>query len=341
MMSSVEQTDKKIRLVQQTMQDTLQEVVGEVSPHCPSLEGAVLFAQDTFHEDEAGAVAIANVPSIDQERITFQRDNILGRRVDLSASALGYTFESGSYKLEQSKMNPENHLVAGLLLPAQLGSRANAVVQFAFTKESGYPAGVQLEVLRDYWSGVKDAFTYRLHELHTYSENFPNGSMTDALDLDVPTVPNAFAISWDTTNSRETADNDYPKLRRALALRGRQFLDIIERGGGRLLQGTGDGQSFALDLPVGLIRLSREEIAVFASDKLAPLLDELAHAARQEDLIPDIRFAVDLGRIEETTLGPNGPVLFSNANVSQEKETLIAFGKNMRGILSNPSPDIS
>lgn len=332
MTSSFERTYQEMLLVQQTMQDTLQGVVSEVSPYCPSLEGAVLFAQDTFHEDDAGAIAIANRPGISGEDVDFQRKNILGRRVDLSASTLGSTFETGLYKIDQSMMNPEQQLVAGLLLPSQIGARANAVVQFAFTKESDSPAGIQLEVLREYWSRVEDAFTQRLHGLAIDSMDFPNGSMTDALNLDLPTVPNAFALSWDTTKSRQVAQENYPTLRRELALRGRRFLDIVEHCGGRLLQSTGDGQSFALDLPSGPTRLSRKDIGAFAANRLAPLLGELSIAAQEEGTIP-VRFTVGLGRIEDTTLGPNGPILFSNATVSKEQESLIAFGENMHGIL--------
>lgn len=308
-----------MRAARQSIQDSLQPVANTLEQFMPSFEGFVLFQQDTYHPDSAAAVAQINARSVTPDRLAFQQAHVTNRRVDLAVSALGTTFTSGKYQLEESRMNPEQHLVAGLHVPEVIGRRAACVFQVAFSRQLGSPSAGDLAMIRSYWETIMPECTVALDVLYTQSHAFPTQSVADALQLDVPTTPNAFVISWDTSHSRRQAVDNYGKLRYDLTLRGQAFQDIVEQYGGSLMRPTGDGQSFALPLaPEHCDRLSDISIRSYASHTLMPLVKNLIHTARHDGK-PPVRFAIELGRIEPTTFDLSSPALFSNANVDERQ----------------------
>lgn len=309
---------------------TLAPVADAVAEDVPSFEGFVLFQQDSYHPDSAGAIAQINARGVSRGRLVFQDTHILNRRVDLSVSALGEMFEHGDYRLEESRMNPEHHLVAGIHIPEAVGKRAASVFQLAFTREIGEPTADELAAIAQYWQSVEPDVLPQLETLHHLAEIFPNHSVSDALALDMPTTPNAFVVGWDASGSRTQAREQYGELRSDLTVRGHMFQDIVEAYGGRLMRPTGDGQMFALEIPSPAYdRLSDASIRSFAAHALIPMVRALRVAADFDDL-PPIRITTDLGRIEHTTFDESSQSIFEMADVSDAQphdRTTVAFGR--------------
>ena len=300
-----------------------------IADSVPSFEGFVLFQQDSYHPDSAGAIAQFNATNVDSTRLAFQDAHVTNRRVDLDVSALGETFTTGRYELAESRMNPAEHLVAGIHIPELIGKRAASVFQLAFSRNVSEPSPDDLAAIYRCWQHLAPDCLEPLETLHEQAQLYPNHSVSDALELDVPTTPNAFLMGWDTSGSRRQAATNYGKLRSDLTLRGQRFIDIIERHGGTLMRPTGDGQMFALELPVDKVdRLSDTSIASFAATALTPLVRELLAASRDERHTP-LRWTVDLGRIEHTTFDMSSPTIFEDASVSDRQphdRTTVAFG---------------
>lgn len=324
---------QKMLEARQSIHDIILPIANTIESSIPSFDGFALFQQDYYHPDSAGAVVQVNATKTPPENLAFQRTHITNHRVDLNVSTLGNTFQDYKYKLAESRMNPEQHLVAGLYLPEEVGKRAAAVLQLAFTKQLGAPSADELQEIKNYWELVVDDVTPQLDSLHSHAQRFPNRSVADALQLDVPTTPNAFVINWDTSHSREQAVDNYGKLRYDLTRRGQAFLDIAERYSGTLMRPTGDGQSFALEIPADQYdRLSDDSIARFAAKSLLPLVRELAKEASSDGAAP-VRIAVDLGRIEHTTFDMSSPALFTLADVSDmQPHTRVSVGFGQRAI---------
>lgn len=312
-----------------SLHETLAPVANAIADAIPSFEGFVLFQQDSYHPDSAGAIAQVNARSVSRGRLAFQDTNIYNRRVDLSVSTLGEVFEHGQYWLEESHMNPEHHLVAGIHIPEAVGKRATSVFQLAFTREIGEPSEDELDAIADYWQRVEPNILPRLEQLHHLANVFPNQSVSDALALDMPTTPNAFIVGWDTSDSRRQAREHYGELRSDLTVRGQLFQDIVEDYGGRLMRPTGDGQVFALEIKEGYNRLSDVSIRAFAAHSLVPMVRTLRHAADFDDL-PPVRITADLGRVEHTTFDESSERIFAMADTSDAQprdRTTVAFGE--------------
>lgn len=293
------------------IRDTMKPVAADIAHGVPSFEGFVLFQQDVYHTDSAGALTQVNNPYIPAERLKFQQEHIANRRVDLQVSTLGQTFTNGAYRLEESAMNP-NHLVAGIHIPEQIGSRAASVFQLAFTKSLGSPAPDQLAAIEQYWRHIEPQILPYLTKLHHYASRYPNCSVSDALLLDTPTTPNAFVVAWDTSGSRQIAHTRYPQLRDHLTRSGAIYHQFVKDYGGRLLRPTGDGQAFAFEIPSPQYdRLSDASIAKFAYRTVVPAIKHILSATNSS---PAVRFAIGLGRIEHTTFDTSSPVLWELAD---------------------------
>lgn len=339
------ENQNRMIVVRQQIDDTLRPFAGVIERRIPSFEGVALFYQDTYHPETAGTVAQINASTATDERLKFQNAHITNRRVDLGVSTLGQTFQYGDYQLAESAMNPEQHLVAGLHITEQTGKRAASVLQLAFAKEVGTPSSDELEMIHRYWEQFRPQYTPLLEALYAQSQTFPNKSVADALQLDTPTTPNAFAINWDTSGSREQAVGNYGNLRYELTLRGQRFLAIAEKHGAIYIQPTGDGQSFSLGIPPDQYDLlSDDSITLFAQETLYPLISELTTTAKQDNLDAPVRFAVELGCIEPTTLGASSPALFELADVSarlSHDRTALGFGRRAMHTLRLTDADIA
>lgn len=297
----------------------LKPAADSITKEIPSFEGFALFQQDTYHPDSAGAIAQFNAGNISTERLAFQNNHIVNRRVDLEVSTLGQTFQTGSYQLEESRMNPHEHLVAGIHIPESIGKRAASVFQLAFTRGDREPSSEQLKQILNYWKTLESGCLVQLEALHQQAELYPTRSVADALELDVPTTPNAFIIGWDTSGSRVQARDNYGKLRNDLTLRGQQFNDIVESYGGKLMRPTGDGQVFKLTIPsTEYNRLSDSSIGLFAYRTLIPMVRALRDTANSDGR-PPVRFTVELGRVEKTTYDESSPTIFDMATISDEQ----------------------
>ncbi len=321
----------------ENLQGILAPAAATIAAEVPSFEGFILAQQDVYHPDSAGALAQFNAPQVNKDRLAFQTANVTGRRIDLSVSALGQTFTDGKYQLEQSRMNPEQHLVAGIHVPEAVGKRAASVFQMAFTKELGAPTPEQLDHIYQYWKALEPDCLPQLETLHQEAESYPNRSVADALLLDVPTTPNAFLIGWDTSGSRTQAAENYPELRDDLTLRGQRMADIMHDHNGIVLRPTGDGQMMALEIPSPEYdRLSDVSIAQFATKALIPLVRDIL-ADFKADGRPPVRVTVDLGRIEPTTFDKSSPTIFEMADASDKQPhdyTTVAFGRRAIEVLA-------
>lgn len=282
----------------------------------PAFEGFALFVQDPYHEDSAGAITQVNAPQVDYGHFSFQEYAITGRRVDLSVSTLGETFASGIYELAESRMNPEQHLVAGIHVPEAAGKRAAAVFQMAFTRGKD-EASIDLSYIREYWATIEPRCLPLLETISREARNYPTGSIADPLRLHVPITPNAFVINWDVSESTKHAITYYPELRDELTLLADDYAKILADPTYRtsLINGQGDGQRLLLDIPPET-RLSPDKIRELAKTSLYPLVEKLEAKAAENGL--PVRIAIGIGRAEKTNLGPSGLVFFEVSDTSKQ-----------------------
>lgn len=318
-----EQCRNQLLSTRDELEKRLQSVSDTLSDEMIAFDGLALFYQDINNPQRAGV--IANAPNQGHDRqLEYPIDN---RYVDLSISTVGKTFDDGIYQLEPSQLNPSQHNVAGYYL-AEEEHHGASVLQAAFiTDKDVQPTPSELSIVHSRLKAVAPHCKDLLSDLQQQARVFPAESLLDALELDIPSTPNAFSLVWDTSHSRAQALENYGKLRADLTVRGHIFQDIITQHGGRLLGFTGDGQVYSLEIPPEY-RLSKDSIQQYAGEMLVPAITELLDIARH-DHKPPIRLTVDIGYIEDTHLGKNSPILFDSATTSDKQphdRTTVAFG---------------
>lgn len=298
-------------------------VVEELGSSYHSTDGAVTFVQDPYYSLSAGALAAVNVPGLASERLDFQRENVTGHRIYLPDSRLGDTFATQTVELAPSKMNPEHKVCA---IPLEVGADPEhdsllAAFQFAFNIRAGKKLPSEKQLL-SLWAKYQADIEEATRSLVSYSTGVR--SISDEALLDPPTTPNAFIVNWDIDGSTKMADENYPYLRNYLTDFSDEWSKILKARDGNILRQDGDGQWVYFDIPTSINRNDLRAVGEYGRDFIVPTLEEIAFlnetsVARRHPMIsPTIRIAVELGYVEETTMGPSGPVLWQLARQSKE-----------------------
>lgn len=316
------------------IKDTLQPLTKHFAELYPPFSGFAYFSEDTYH-DTAGSIVQISPASATTAHQQFQAANITNRRVDLQTTTVGGNFYEGrsDSKLVPSKMNPEQHSVAGFYVPAALGRRA-AVFQLAFMREQLDGLSPDLVPIEKEFRNLLPNITPAMDELHNRAERYPNGSVADALFLDVPTTPNAMLFAWDTAQSTQLAQSNYPELRDFLSRAGEQVEDAALQIGGELLRPTGDGQLLAFEIPYPEYdRNSRHELSLYMYEIGLPATRALARVLKDITPAHKVHMGVSLGCVEQTTFDKSSPAVW---DLSQADKKL---GRGVTAIALTPTTE--
>lgn len=290
----------------------------------PSFNGAVLFVADHWHRQSAGAVALVHTPGLSDERLHFTNANINNRRVDITATTVGQTFQTRQSRLSPSRMNPDEHTVWGAYMTP--GHNEAAVLQLAFDNSLPLPSE---EVLASAWEPYSTIINDATEAL--IRADLDRTSLANDLLLDTPVTPNAFVIKWDITRSTKMVHHQYPLFRQYLDELERSINALTETYSGRIVAYGGDGQNIVIDIPEGIDRTNLAEIGAFGARTAAPLTRAILEAHAQiassyAALRPNIRVGLDLGHTELSELGEEtGSVFWSAA------ETIDSLPRNQTG----------
>ena len=286
---------------------TLHEDLGELSE---GYDGTVFFARDRWHKKNASAVVTLQPDSTNKERYQFYRENIAHHRVDLGATALGIGLLLPEPGFLRSRMNPERHVT--ITHRTIVDDTLTGGLQTAFNTEYG-PVPTSTKAINQIWDKHKAA----VHDVAAAFEGFSDklaidfrdehyASLGDVLELNPPTTPNAFTISWDLRGSTELAEDKYGPLRNYLLDTKRLFIKKLEPFNTHF-HDQGDGQDMAIWLPEiteGFDRADRQVVRRFGATKVLPLVERLLSVhdslvrEAYSDIEPQITTIINVGNIE-------------------------------------------
>lgn len=289
--------------------ESLQALHDDLAEVSPSFDGIVYFAKDQWHEDNASAVVTVQPDSTNEERFKFYKEEIANHRVDLNATALGEGLMLREPAFLSSRMNPGRHVT--ITHRTIVDDKLTGGLQTAFNTEYG-PVPDSTKAINQVWDKHKGV----VHDVAAAFEEFSGklakdfrseqyASIGDVLELDPPTTPNAFTISWDLRGSTLLALKKFGPLRNYLLDTKRGFkeetLSLDD-----YYHDQGDGQDIALWLPKigeGFDRANKQEVRRFGKAKVLPLIERLLSvhesiAKDYPDLKPHATFAIGLGYVE-------------------------------------------
>lgn len=280
----------------------------ELSATTPAFDGITLFWPDYRqtgpHHATVADIATAQLPHREKDRrFSFYQNNVAGHHIRLGGTALEQTLIEGTASWRKSRMNP-NHMTFGA--PVFVDDKPIAIMQSVFNPRYGHlPSSVGLA---SFWNHHRDTFremSEGFRKIDTRVE-----SIGDTLELEVPTVPNAYILSWDLFNSTKLTSRAYPATNNLLVDTKDLFATIIsdslasddtDKTSSQPYDydDTGDGTNFLLWLP----SYNQSDITAFGNDIVMPLAQKLREAFVERivpnypDLKPMVRFSVDLGSV--------------------------------------------
>lgn len=307
-----------VRAVSEALHPFVNALINE-----PSFVGTAVFFKDGWHQDTAGILTMVYASKRSRKQLAFSKQAIASHRVALDATTLGETFaaETTDLTLKQSRMNP-HHTVWGVYM--KIDAQHEFVVQSAFDLRFGPPPLV--EVLVKKWHSVAEQFHTAVLPIDTL--DVP--SLSDSLELDVPTTPNAYVIKWDVTQSTRHVQRTYPAFR-TFANRYESAVNAIIRSeGGIIASYTGDGQNIVLPLPADVDPNNLEAIQAFEQTAVRRLVKKLTTAHSTLPRRYPLRFAVGAGYVESSHHGEaTGPIFWKLSSLLKRmgtpKNTLIIY----------------
>jgi hypothetical protein len=282
--------------------DALQPLHDTLLDESPrSFDGLVTFAIDQWHERNASAVATLQPDSDDTERFAFYHANIENNRIDLDATAFGDARHLRHPAQLQSRMNPDQLTYTQRVI---INGRDTGGVQSAHNTKYGEP--LSEKKLEAIWKKYTPEIEAVMHEFYRLASLDGIRSLGDTLELDAPTTPNAFIISWDLVGSTALAKKNYGMLRNLLLDTKGEFYRLTSDLKGDY-HDNGDGQDMIFWLPDGVDRADPQSIGLFGQSMVIPLLHRIMKAHKNlittdypdETPRPQIRFAVGLGNVEK------------------------------------------
>lgn len=266
-------------------------------------EQVTLFTIDTKPSDRASAVAQSTSYGINLDRrIEFAQQNIFNHRVNLSQTALGVAIGLKSPLYMNSLMNKDHRVWAHPLL---VEGNPVAAVQLAFTvdhfqtKNWKYPESSELEHI---FKKHKDALTDSARVLAAFS--LQRDSLSRSLEINPPTTPDSFMISWDVINSsKDVLSPRYATHEEYVRTFKGQRAILTDPFKASALD-RGDGEHVIIPIRANLNNPA--DIQQFGRKNIPPLLEKLQFVhgevaqAYAPDLFPKVRYRVGLGNFEES-----------------------------------------
>jgi len=314
----------------------LSDKIADSTPRPYAYQSAVVFALDPSNPHIASAIAKAESPYAPFDAHEFRRYNIDRHRILLANTALGQFLRDTSNPrphYTQSIMNPEQPFVYTERLTAQVDGAPKLVgaVQYAFDSE-------KLESLPDSDTMERlaredgDIFRALGHTIQSLGERAH--FLSRSLEMEPSVIPNTLALRWDIQDSQQLTRGDgngryeayldhtkekmftlFDEINEGRSKEPYKFLREID------IHDRGDGQSILIPLPPAYRFIEPEhpnsyKARMFGTNEIAPLIRKIietqkATAARYyPHYPPNVRFAVDVGYVENSPSGlPAGKVL--------------------------------
>lgn len=304
-------------------------------------EGAVLFSVDSRPTDRASALLHSPSYGMNRDdRLNYFKNNIQGRRIILSQSALKASLDDGEMNHYQtfhdSKMNYGKQMVWAQ--PLVHGGENIAAVQLAFTLNH-----------RQSWNAQSNDDVDKIWEKHQRpmaevarglaALAVKTSSLSKSLEIMPPVTPNAFVIQWDVVNSRSDALNgNYAKQEAYLETWKAAREDITKELGATILD-RGDGEFIILPFE-HMDLYNTPAIRRYSKREIIPIIDQLVekHAEIAQQYLPElfkrINVTVGAGNIEEDQDGlPTGQVLYELKNLADSSTKSLVFSPAAKKIL--------
>lgn len=299
-----------VESLQNEANTALSPIGAELSAMTPAFDGITLFWPDhrqtgPYHATVADIATAQPLHGQRSKRFEFYRQNIAHRHVRLGGTALEQTLLEGTASWRQSLRNSD-HMTFGE--PVFVDEKPIAIMQSVFNPRYGRLPDEDTYV--SFWRSHQKTF-------QEISEGFREvdsriESIGDTLELEVPSVPNAYILSWDLINSTSLTRRAYPATNNLLVDTKDLFSEIIQKTLSHEendttsprpydYDDTGDGTHFLLWLP----SYEPTDITAFGNNIVIPLAQKLRErfmeriAPHYGDLKPEIRFTIDIGSVME------------------------------------------
>jgi len=299
-------------------------------------EEVTLFNIDSRPTDRASAIAQSHSYDIARDaRLEFSKDNISNRRIILSQTALGAALGGNKPQFMASYMN-KNHAVWAH--PLFTDGEQTAAIQLAFTMNQNpnwnYPGNDDVEKVFKRHAEPLNEVAQVLAEL-----SVKTSSLSKSLEIQPPTTPDAFIVSWDVINSSFNVLSDrYATHEAYLEAWKAERQKITETYNATVLD-RGDGEHIIVPIKADLNNPG--SIKAFGKQNMHPLIEELGatHAAVAQAyapaIFPKIALRVGVGNFENNQSDlPTSQAITETVKLARyEPETLTAYTPQARDIL--------
>jgi len=320
------------------LNDDYHYLSADMNPHSEShpYEEATLFTIDTRPTDRASAVAQSHSYDLIRDpRLEFSKDNIKNRRIILSQTALGVALKENKPQFMASYMN-KNHAV--WTHPLFTDGKQTAAIQLAFTMNQNpnwnYPGNDEVEkVFKQHQEPLNEA-AQALADL-----SLKTSSLSKSLEIQPPTTPDAFIVSWDVINSSYNVLSDRYATHEAYLEAWKAEREKITQPYNATILDRGDGEHIVVPIKADLNNL--RSVKEFGKQNIHSLIEELqlAHAAVAKaytpTIFPKIAVRVGVGNFENNQSNlPTSQAITETVKLAQyEPETFTAYTPQAREIL--------
>ena len=285
------------RQLQLEVNEALQPVAEDLAELSPGFDGITLFwpdrRQNGAHFDTVADVATAQpLYESNSERFAFYRSNIAKHHVRLAGTALQASLLSGEAGWRQSGMNPDHMTYGG---PVAIDDDFKSIIQSVYNRNYGAIPNERSVV--SVWKKHDPTFRAMTDTFHVLDERIE--SIGDTLELNLPTVPNAYIVNWDLIGSTGLSREHYGAMRNFL-IDTKDCFDELMKSYDKSYDDTGDGTNIIL----WLAQHDEQSIARFGEHEILTLVDSMQAAAEKisqkyQDISPKLKFVVGLGSIEQ------------------------------------------
>jgi len=282
----------------------------DLASESTSFDGTVYYALDKKHTQSANTVLSLDAPAVASERLDFRHNTIDNHRIDLGATALGYSLNLRYPEFVQSRMNPTRHMTWAH--PTFTREGLNGGIQLAFSVDSGdLPSNDALDTI---WKHHADTIDEVINDIDALARS--TESLGDSLELLPPATPNAYIVRWDIVNSTELATTKHYGALRSYQDTWQAALRQATTPLHSTLINEGDGQNIVIPFPLSVDPADFTDIRLFGTKTISPLIAQLEQQHAQiarlyPDLHPRIRLAIGLGHLEADAQGKfTGPAMW-------------------------------
>ncbi len=285
------------RQLQSEVSEALEPIAEDLAELSPGFDGITLFwpdrRQNGVHFDTVADVATAQpLYQSDDERFAFYRGNIAKHHVRLAGTALQASLLSGEAGWHQSGMNPDHMTYGG---PVAIDNDFKSIVQSVYSQHYGKLPNEHS--VASVWKKHNHTFRAMTDTFHALDKRIE--SIGDTLELDLPTVPNAYIVNWDLIGSTRLSREHYGAMRNFL-IDTKDCFDELMKSHDKSYDDTGDGTNIIL----WLARHDEQSITHFGETEILSLVGSMQAAAEEisrkyQDITPQLKFVVGLGSIEQ------------------------------------------